>query len=377
MAYWGPHQHGESSKSSGGGGGPIQQPDYGQQCPYVKNVAYLGHEELLPYQSPYYSEGFGGGEAYGLQTGDREVDDEECYGRPIQQHTYASVVTQPALPPQLLRQEYAPYMQPVNEALLQRLEQAGQPVPATAAFLQDSLAIVVIEGLLNQIEMMKRQHVTMLEHIEHAGKHKAPAYKELMVEPKRARAPVRQPQEFVQAPAPTAVQPPPPPVQPPSSSVTLISVHLDSVLPHQEPDNLAIVENPLAELSLEPHDEIMTDAPAMQQEQRVEAPHVPVMSSQAGLSSQGEVCLAPEIPELKAQPAAVESHRLSTSSYAPDVPGPTKHHSRTLKQYDGLVVIQQKTAAASKGKGKAVATVNNESNYWQFSSEDEQESEEG
>ncbi|KAG6853544.1 hypothetical protein C0995_007070, partial [Termitomyces sp. Mi166 len=69
----------------------------------------------------------------------------------------------------------------------------------------------------------------------------------------------------------------------------------------------------------------MADAPAMQQEQRVEAPHVPVMSSQAELSSQEEVHLVPEIPELKAQPAAVESCRLSTSSYAPDVLGPTKH----------------------------------------------------
>ncbi|KAG6858715.1 hypothetical protein C0995_014535 [Termitomyces sp. Mi166 len=175
--------------------------------------------------------------------------------------------------------------------------------------------------------MMKRQHITMLEHIEHAGKRKAPAYEEPMVEPKQARAPVRRPQEFVWAPAPTAVRPPLPPVQPLSSLATSISVRSDSVLPRssQELDIPAIVENPLAKLLLEPHDEIMTDAPAMQQEQRVEVPHAPVMSSQAGLSSQGEVCLAPEIPELKAQPAAVESHRLSTSSYALDVLGPTKH----------------------------------------------------
>ncbi|KAG6881026.1 hypothetical protein C0995_003324, partial [Termitomyces sp. Mi166 len=207
------------------------------------------------------------------------------------------------------------------------LEQAGQPVPATAAFLQDSLAIVVLEGLLDQIEMMKRQHITTLEHIEHAGKRKAPAYEELMVEPKQARAPARQPQEFVRAPVPTAVRPPPPPVQLPSSSATLRSVRWDFCLPwsSQEPDIPAVVENPLSELSLEPRDEIMIDAPAMRQKQRVEVPHVPVMSSQAGPSSQGEACLAPEIPELKAQPVAVESCRLSTSSYALDVPGPTKH----------------------------------------------------
>ncbi|KAG6883643.1 hypothetical protein C0995_011794 [Termitomyces sp. Mi166 len=254
--------------------------------------------------------------------------------------------------------------------------------------------------------MMKRQHVTMLEHIEHAGKCKAPAYKEPIVEPKQARAPVRRPQEFVQAPVPTAVRPPPPPVQPLSSSATSISVCSDSVLPwsSQEPDIPAVVENPLAKLSLKPHDKIMTDAPAMQQEQKLEVPHTPVMSSQAGPSSQGEVHLVPEIPELKAQPAAVESCRLSTSSYALDVPGPTKHHPaqllfmhavsilapppqfavvvlttdpRTLEQYDGLVATQQKTVAMSKGKEKAVATVDNESNYGQSLSEDEQESEEG
>ncbi|KAG6888467.1 hypothetical protein C0995_008040 [Termitomyces sp. Mi166 len=162
---------------------------------------------------------------------------------------------------------------------------------------------------------MKRQHIVALEHIERAGKRKAPAYEEPMVEPKWARAPARQPQKFVQAPAPTAVRPLLPPVQPLSLLVTLRS----------ELDILAIVENPLSKLSLEPHNKIMTDAPAMQQEQRVEVPHVPVMSRQAGLSSQREACLVPAIPELKAQPAAVESCRTSTSSYALDVLEPTKH----------------------------------------------------
>ncbi|KAG6858099.1 hypothetical protein C0995_002643 [Termitomyces sp. Mi166 len=182
-----------------------------------------------------------------------------------------------------------------------------------AAFLQDSLAIVVIEGLLDQIKMMKRQHITALEHMEHAGKRKAPVYKELVVEPKRARAPVRQPQEFMQAPAPTVVRPLPPHVQPPSSLLTSMPVCSDPVMPCpiQEPDIPAVVENPLAELLLEPCDEIIADAPAMQQGQRVEALYMPVMGSQAGLSSQGEACLAPEIPELKAQPVAVESRGLS------------------------------------------------------------------
>ncbi|KAG6858632.1 hypothetical protein C0995_015208, partial [Termitomyces sp. Mi166 len=115
----------------------------------------------------------------------------------------------------------------------------------------------------------------------------------------------------------------------------------------------------------------MTNAPAMQQEQRVEAPHAPVMSSQAGPSSQGEACLVPEIPELKAQPAAVESSPPPQFAVVVLTTDP-----RMLEQYDGLVATQQKTAAVSKGKEKAVATVNNESDYGQSLSEDEQESEE-
>ncbi|KAG6887013.1 hypothetical protein C0995_002394 [Termitomyces sp. Mi166 len=382
MAYWGPTQHGQSSKSSGGGGGPIQgppqqrlvrlqgqqnQPDYGRQRPYVENVSYLGHEELLPYQLPYYSGGFGKGAAYEPQTGYRE--------------------------------EHAPYAQPVNKALLQRLEQARQPVPAMAAFLQDSLAVVVIEGLLDQIKMMKRQHVMVLKHIEHTRKRKAPAYEEPVVEPKWARAPVRQPQEFMRAPAPTVVRPPLPHVQPLSSSLTLMPVHSDPVMPRpiQEPDIPAVVENPLAKLSLEPRDKIIANAPAMQQGWRVKALYVSVMGSQAGLSSQREACLAPEITELKAQPVALDV--VDFPNNVPARAGPAQllfMHAvsilapppqfavvvlttdpRMLEQYDGLVATQQKTAAMSKGKRKAVATIKNENDYGQFLSENKQESEEG
>ncbi|KAG6884275.1 hypothetical protein C0995_010629 [Termitomyces sp. Mi166 len=97
--------------------------------------------------------------------------------------------------------EYAQYMHPVDEALLQYLEWAGQPVPATVAFLRDDLAIMVVEGLLNQIKLMKRQRMSTLEQIEHFGKHKAPTFEELMVEPKWARAPSQRPQELAWAPA--------------------------------------------------------------------------------------------------------------------------------------------------------------------------------
>ncbi|KAG6870367.1 hypothetical protein C0995_013501, partial [Termitomyces sp. Mi166 len=97
--------------------------------------------------------------------------------------------------------EYAQYMHSVDEVLLQHLEWAGQPVPAMAAFLQDDLAIIVVEGLLNQIKLMRRQHISMLEQIECIGKCKSPTFEELMVEPKQARAPSQHPQELVWAPA--------------------------------------------------------------------------------------------------------------------------------------------------------------------------------
>ncbi|KAG6886507.1 hypothetical protein C0995_007331 [Termitomyces sp. Mi166 len=131
----------------------------------------------------------------------------------------------------LVQAEYAQYTHPVDEALLQCLEQAEQPVPAMVAFLQDDLAVMVVEGLLDQIELMKRQHISALEQIEHVGKCKAPAFEELMVEPKQARALSQRPQELAWAPAHTI-----------------------------EPDILA---EPMAELLLKASNQIMSDAPAV------------------------------------------------------------------------------------------------------------------
>ncbi|KAG6885620.1 hypothetical protein C0995_009198 [Termitomyces sp. Mi166 len=196
----------------------------------------------------------------------------------------------------------------------------------------------------------------------------------------------------------------------------------------EEPD---IPAEPLAELSLEASDQIMSDALAVQQEQRSEAPQAPVASSsKAGASSQGGAQVVPELPVLHAQPAAAESHRLSVSVPAPDVLGPSKHcrgrkpqadmskmdvvnfpsnvpaqagprqmlflHAmvilapppqlavvvvttdpRTPEQYDGLIVTQQKAAAVSKDKGKIVPTLSDESDYDELLSKHEQESEEG
>ncbi|KAG6869534.1 hypothetical protein C0995_002402 [Termitomyces sp. Mi166 len=153
------------------------------------------------------------------------------------------------------------------------------------AFLRNDLAIMVVEGLLNQIELIRRQRVTVLEQIERVGKCKAPAFEEPMVEPKQARALSQHPQELAWAPAHT-----------------------------------------VAWLPLQPMKLIMSDTPAVQQEQKSEAPQAPgASSSKAGSSSQGGAQAVPELPAPHAQPVVVESHRLSVSVPTPDVPGPSKH----------------------------------------------------
>ncbi|KAG6858643.1 hypothetical protein C0995_015055, partial [Termitomyces sp. Mi166 len=163
-------------------------------------------DELRFYQAPEYSGGLDTGAVYRPPYSQDESTDEECYERPQYMRLYTSAVMQPML---LAQAEYAQYAHPGDEALLQRLEWAGQPVPATVAFLWNDLAIMVVEGLLDQIELMRRQRISMLEQIEHVGKCKAPAFKEPMVEPKQARAPPQRPQELAWAPAHTVAQLPP------------------------------------------------------------------------------------------------------------------------------------------------------------------------
>ncbi|KAG6860331.1 hypothetical protein C0995_012565 [Termitomyces sp. Mi166 len=178
--------------------------DYEQRS-YIKNLGVVQDKPHF-YQAPEYSGGLGKGVAYRLPYMQDDSVDEGCYEHPQQMRSYASAVTQSVLP---LRAEYVQYAHSVDEVLLQRLEWAGQPVPATAAFLQDDLAVMVVEGLLNQIKLMRRQRVTVLEQIECVGKHKAPMFKEPMVEPKRARALSQHPQELAWAPARTVAQLPP------------------------------------------------------------------------------------------------------------------------------------------------------------------------
>ncbi|KAG6884329.1 hypothetical protein C0995_010524 [Termitomyces sp. Mi166 len=286
-----------------------------------------------------------------------------------------------------------------------------QPVPATAAFLQDDLAVMVVEGLLNQIELMRRQCVSTLEQIECVGKCKAPTFKEPMVEPKQARAPLQCPQELVWAPVHTVVRLPPQPLKLASRVSTSRSVCTDPVPMHRVQE-LNIPAESLAELLLEASDQIMSDTPAVQQKQRSEVPQAPVASSsKAGASSQGGARVVPELPVLHVQPTVAESHRLSPQAdtskmdivnfssnvltqagpgqmlflHAVAIPAPPPQLAvvvvttdpRTPEQYDRLVATQQKAAAASKCKGKIVLTLSNESNYGELLSKHERESEEG
>ncbi|KAG6886341.1 hypothetical protein C0995_008612 [Termitomyces sp. Mi166 len=253
--------------------------DY-EQCSYVKNLGVVRDEPQF-YQAPEYSGGLGEGVVYRLPYMQDDSMDEGRYERPWQIRSYVSAVTHSVLP---ARADYAQYMHPVDEALLQCLEQAGQPIPVMVAFLQDNLAVMVVKGLLNQIELLRRQRVTVLEQIECVGKCKAPAFK--MVEPKRARAPSQHPQELVWAPVRTVAQLPPRPMKLVSMASTLRSICMDPTPAHRVQE-LDILAEPLAELSLEASDQIMSDAPAVQQEQRSEAPQAPVASSsKAGASSQ-------------------------------------------------------------------------------------------
>ncbi|KAG6900087.1 hypothetical protein C0995_004354 [Termitomyces sp. Mi166 len=176
----------------------------------------------------------------------------------------------------------------------------------------------------------------------------------------------------------------------------------------------------MAELLLKASDQIMSDAPAVQQEQRSKAPQVPVASSsKAGASSQGGARVVPELSVPHVQPTAAESHRLSVSVpaghrsiveaeslrltfsfpsnvparaglgqmlflHAVAIPAPPPQFAvvvvtidpRTPEQYDGLVATQQKAVAASKGKGKIVPMLSDESDYGESLSEHEWESEE-
>ncbi|KAG6863118.1 hypothetical protein C0995_007765, partial [Termitomyces sp. Mi166 len=92
---------------------------------------------------------------------------------------------------------------------------------------------MVVEGLLNQIKLMRRQRITTLKKIECVGKRKAPAFKEPMLEPKQARAPSQHSQELVWVPACTIAWLPLQLMKLASGASTSWSVHMDPMPVHQ------------------------------------------------------------------------------------------------------------------------------------------------
>ncbi|KAG6876966.1 hypothetical protein C0992_011181 [Termitomyces sp. T32_za158] len=165
---------GQSAQSSGKEGRPGQGPQRKQPTSDFQQYAavpYPGCKAPLPYEMPLHVQ--------------MEVDqEEERYERQFQEvhhkryyqpglsrcqapaPTYAHAVAP------VMRREVVPqaHSEMGTEVLLQCLEAVEQPVPPTASFLQDNLAIMVMEGLLNQIELMRRQHISVLEQINHAAK---------------------------------------------------------------------------------------------------------------------------------------------------------------------------------------------------------------
>ncbi|KAG6864343.1 hypothetical protein C0993_008993 [Termitomyces sp. T159_Od127] len=213
-------------------------------------MAYPGHKEPLLYQTPVHVR--------------MDVDEEEeaCYKRAYHPgpsrlqgggQSYTRAVAQP------LEETYAPQaqMRMSTEVLLGRLEAAGQPVPATAEFLQDDLAVMVMEGLLDQIKLMRRQRVTMLEQIDHAAKRKLPNHEESSVEPKQAKPQPPRPMEVARAVAPVVAR---------LGPAVALTTPVLPVRPPATPAQAAPIESwapdaPLAELSLEQQDEEMSDMP--------------------------------------------------------------------------------------------------------------------
>ncbi|KAG6872040.1 hypothetical protein C0992_009950, partial [Termitomyces sp. T32_za158] len=296
-----------------------------------------------------------------------------------------------------------------TEVLLQRLEAAGQPVPPTASFLQDNLAIMVMEGLLNQIELMRRQHVSALEQIDHAVKRKLSSPEGVSGEIKRAQP---QPAWLVEPVRPLGAAA--------SQSIPAMALASSSLLARPtatstvQPAVMATVAHepkapdvPMEGSLLDQRDEEMDEVPLTREDLEF-MDHFESMAPSAG------------------QKVGPASRGLAGLFHAPNVLGPSKNHRgrkppilidnlelvnfpadipawaepaqllflkevifpappsqltvvklttdpRTPAQYDGLTA----TAAMGKGKQRAVPAIEDDSDYGQSQSKEEEEAKEG
>ncbi|KAG6882384.1 hypothetical protein C0992_011834, partial [Termitomyces sp. T32_za158] len=260
---------------------------------------------------------------------------------------------------------------------------------------------MVMEGLLDQIKLMRRQRVSALEQINHAAKRKLSSPEGVSGETKRARP---QPPLGVAvshsnpaiAPAPSSL-----PARPTAASTVQPAVVATVAHEPKAPDA------PVEESSLDQRDEEMDEMPLTREDIEL-MDHFESMASSAG------------------QKVGSASRGLAVSAHAPTVPGPLKTHRgrklpilidnlelvefpadipawaepaqllflkevifpappsqlpvvklttdpRTPAQYDGLTA----TTSTGKGKQRAVPAIEDDSDYGQSQSEEEEEAEEG
>ncbi|KAG6883684.1 hypothetical protein C0992_008134, partial [Termitomyces sp. T32_za158] len=414
MALRGPPKFGQSSQSSGKGGRPGQglqkqkkhSPSGVQQ---YAAASYPGREAPPPYETPLHAQMEVDQEEERHERQFQEVRHERYY-QPGPSHRQAPAQTYARAVAPAVKREVAPQVQSEmgTEVLLQQLEAAGQPVPPTALFLQDNLAIMVMEGLLDQIKLMRRQRISALEQINCAAKRKLSSPEGVSGETKRARP---QPAWLVEP-------------------VRLLGAAASQSIPVMAPGPLSLPARPTAVSTVQPavvatvaHEPKAPDAPVEERllDQRdEEMGGVPLTREDIEFMDHFE-----SMASSAGQKVGLASRGLAGSSHAPNVPGPSKNHRgckppilidnlelvnfpadiptwaelaqllflkevifpappsqltvvklttdpRTPAQYDGLTA----TAATGKGKQRAVPAIKDDSDYGQSQSEEE-EAEEG
>ncbi|KAG6898647.1 hypothetical protein C0993_005361 [Termitomyces sp. T159_Od127] len=299
------------------------------------------------------------------------------------------------------------------EVLLQCLETAGQPVPSIVLFLQDNLAVIVMEGLLDQIKLMQKQHVSALEQIS---------------EPKQARQQLPWPANVVRAGVPTTSWSVPQvapsldrPGQSTTTSMCSVLLAVMSVLPMATSTGQAMLLPMLAQpaaafarqLTFSTLASVVLTAPKVLEVQRaMNEEMVPVDIGSAAPPSKGTVGLPRHGPSAMSQALnALEPFKTHQRQKPPlaasqleivDFPANIPEQAEaaqmlfmkamvflalpeqvvvvvmptdpcTPAQYDGIVA----TMAAKKGKHCEAPPADNDSNYRESQSKEEEEEEEG
>ncbi|KAG6867261.1 hypothetical protein C0993_005139 [Termitomyces sp. T159_Od127] len=260
-----------------------------------------------------------------------------------------------------------------TKVLLQHLEAAEQPVPPSALFLQDNLAVMVMEGLLNQIELMQKQHVLALEQIDRTTKCKLLSPEETVSKPKQAQQQLPQPVDVARAGVlttskvvPQVAPPMDRPARPTAASTGPVLPVGMPVQPTAAPTGQSTSVNMLAwpvAASTE-QSAVVTSAPVALMVPKVLGVQK-AMDKEMGVVEVGGAANAAQMLFMKAVVFPAPPEQVAVVVVPTD--------PRTPVQYDGIVAI----AAAKKGKHCEALPINNNSNYGESQSEEEEEEEEG